>query len=197
MLIGLFVGGAARRMGEPKGLLAVPPRFAAQSGETVVERLARIAASALPGAPICLVGENPAYAHLPFPFLADARPQSGPLGGLVALLMEAERLGSPSCLALGCDFPFVSAHLLQEIVAAEPAAPICAPWLEGYFQPLLARYQATLLAPFRAALGRGHLALQPLLREHGAHRLILNEEESDLLIDWDTQEDRDRSPSSC
>jgi molybdopterin-guanine dinucleotide biosynthesis protein A len=169
-------------MGTSKGLLLAPDG----SGRTLVERLVSELALSLKEAPVVLVGKREEYAHLGIPFVEDEIPESGPLGGLVALLAQAEALGAPRVLCIACDHPRVSAPLLRRISLEHPENAICAPFLDDRYQPLVGRYDTRLLSEFRRALKEGRRALQPLLREHAAARLELSEAEKESLRDWDT-----------
>ncbi|MGN6217642.1 MAG: molybdenum cofactor guanylyltransferase [Solirubrobacterales bacterium] len=72
-----------------------------------------------------------------------------PLCGIVAALWAGE--GRP-VVAVACDLPFVAPALL-ECLAAAPE-PLVVPAVEGHPQPLLARYEASLLPALEAALER-------------------------------------------
>src|SRR5262245_17154452 len=115
--IGLFVGGRGLRMGGvAKGLLTLP------DGETVIGRLLRVCAQALPGSTPVLVGEAAAYAALGLRAIADAPSGVGPLGGLRALLADARQDGHAAALVLACDMPHVSAELVQRLAHERPDA---------------------------------------------------------------------------
>ena len=173
---GIFVGGAARRMGgAAKGLLRAP------GGEAIVARLARALREA--GAEPVLVGERAEYASLGLRSIADTAPNAGPLGGLVSLL-EAAR-GGPA-IAVACDMPYVTDALVRKLAAA-PDAPVVAPRRAGKWEPLFARYDsARVLGAARARLERGELGLQGLLDEVGAIALPVTPDEAAKLDDWDT-----------
>src|SRR3954471_21517880 len=103
LTIGLFVGGAGKRMGGvAKGLLLAP-----DGRETLVARLVRLCGAVAPHASLYLVGEASAYAELGLQVVADEPPGIGPLGGLSGLLLRAQRDGSRAALALACDLPFL------------------------------------------------------------------------------------------
>lgn len=90
-----------------------------------------------------------------------------PLCGIVAAL----RLGRP-IVAVACDLPFVTPGLI-ELLAAAPE-PLVVPTLDGRPQPLLGRYEPSLLPQLEAALERE----EPLTRTVealGPH--LLGEEE--------------------
>lgn len=163
--------------GTPKGLLPGP------SGEPIVARLASMLRDV--GAEVVLVGRNDAYAELRLPQIADAPGIEGPLAGLVALL---ER--SRTAIAIACDMPFVSPALLARLVAAPPAA-ICAPRIEGRWEPFFARYDAERVLPVaREHAARGQLALQRLFDACAAVPLEVPPELERELVDWDRPEDR-------
>jgi len=70
-----------------------------------------------------------------------------PLCGIVAAL----RLGRP-VVAVACDLPFVAPGLIE--LLAEAREPLVVPTLDGRPQPLLARYEPSLLPRLETALER-------------------------------------------
>jgi molybdopterin-guanine dinucleotide biosynthesis protein A len=84
-----------------------------------------------------------------------------PLCGIVAALREAA--GRP-VVAVACDMPFASPALLAWLASAQEPLVVTAP--DGAAQPLLARYDSSLLPALEDALERG----QPLRETVGALR---------------------------
>jgi molybdopterin-guanine dinucleotide biosynthesis protein A len=78
-----------------------------------------------------------------------------PLCGIVAALREAA--GRP-LVAVGCDMPFLDPGLLAWLGAAPE--PLVVPLVGSRLQPLLARYDPSLLPELEAAMERG----EPLQR---------------------------------
>lgn len=192
-LIGLFVGGASRRMGgSPKGLLQLP------DGRSLIERLLSEVKKAAPGAPLFLVGRAEAYAHLRLSALSDSPTGIGPLGGLRALLLLAQAESRPNVLALACDLPFVSANLLKRLLLENPNAAALAPRVDGFWSAFTARYSVLALPSVDAALGAGEYGLQRLFERLGADAtpLPVDSDERLELRDWDTPEDRNSRPST-
>lgn len=184
LVSGIVVGGASSRMGRPKGLLPPPDG----SASTLVERLARVIEEANLPRPF-LVGAHSAYEHLGYSSLEDAAPGAGPLAGVVSALREAARTGAVGAVVVACDLPFVDASLVQRL-ATEPApSGVLCPFVDGFFQPLFARYEVGVLESFERDLKAQKLSFQPLLRELGASRLALDERERQLLVDWDSPDD--------
>lgn len=180
-LVGIFVGGAARRMGGiAKGLLAAP-----DGTGSLVARSAAVARSL--GLEVVLVGAHPAYAGLGLPVVADAEVGAGPLGGLVALLAHA---GARPVIALACDLPFVERSLLERLASEVTEAAVLAPRRAERWEPLAARYDAARVLPIaRAHLARRELSLQRLLDAAGADALSLDDAGERSLADWDSPED--------
>ncbi len=179
MLVGIFVGGRATRMGgRPKGLLMAP------DGVPIVERTLAIA-RALSLEPV-LVGSASAYGHLGVEAIDDAPPGIGPLGGVVALLRRA---GASYVMAIACDMPFVSDALVRALRDAPPAA-VVAPRSDGRWEPLFARYDAgAVLALAEANVSSGSHSLQRLLASADAVELPVDDQARIALRDWDSPED--------
>jgi molybdopterin-guanine dinucleotide biosynthesis protein A len=176
IVAGLFVGGAGARLGGvAKGNLAAP------DGVTIVVRSTRLLEGL--GASVVLVGRHDGYAGRPYAVVEDDPAGIGPLGGLVGLLSHAL---DARVLALACDMPFVSAALLQELLAFAPGAAIVAPRREGRWEPLCAVYSARVVLPVASArAARGQRSLQGLLDEVGATELPLDVSRYAELTDWD------------
>jgi molybdopterin-guanine dinucleotide biosynthesis protein A len=183
VVVGIFVGGASRRMGgQPKGLLPAPEN----DGRSVVERTLYLSRAI--GNDVVLVGDQPAYAHLGCPALADAPGGAGPLGGLVALLSYANERGNVA-IGLACDMPYLTPSLLARLASAE-AGPIVAPRDAGFFSTLFARYDAARVLPIaRRRLLEPDKSLQALFRDAGACELAVSDEERAALADWDAPSD--------
>jgi len=187
LTIGLFVGGAGKRMGGvAKGLLSVR-----DGSETLIARLQRICVLAAPAASLYLVGQSADYAALGLRTLCDDPPQVGPIGGLRSLLLRARDEGSTTALALACDLPFLDEKVLSLLLEPRHAAARV-PVADGRFQPLAAAYtpQATLEAVDRT-LALGKHALMSVLDQLGSalERIELDAAQAQALRDWDTPED--------
>jgi molybdopterin-guanine dinucleotide biosynthesis protein A len=179
MLVGIFVGGRATRMGgRPKGLLMSP------DGVPIVERTLSIV-RALSLEPV-LVGRASAYRHLGVETIDDAPSGTGPLGGVVALLRRARG----SCaVAVACDMPFVSEPLLRALHDAADAS-VVAPRSDDRWEPLFARYDARAVLPLAEKnVATGVYSLQRLLDGAGAVELCVDDEARIALHDWDSPED--------
>ena len=188
--IGLFVGGAGKRMGGvAKGLLAAPG-----GGQTLIERLLAVCARSAPDARLYLVGQSTPYAGLGLTTLHDDPAQVGPIGGLQSLLRRARDEGSQTALALACDLPFIDESIISALL--QPLNGVArVPFVEGYFQPLSAAYApaATLVAVERS-LALGKHALRHVLEQLGSEveRIEFDALQAPTLRDWDSPEDMQR-----
>lgn len=183
--------------GVAKGLLE-------HEGRPLVERLidaSRRAVAPHGPPPLVLVGNADAYVATRLPVLADDPMGRGPIGGLRALLLQAER-SQREAIALAVDLPYVSAGLIRRLCFEHVGAPALAPREAGRWQPLFARYRPQpVLAAIDAALGSGRTSLQSIfdILDAGADRsveLALSADETMRLRDWDRPSDKDGSAPS-
>jgi molybdenum cofactor guanylyltransferase len=194
-MVGILVGGQGRRMGGvAKGLLE-------HEGRPLVERLieaSRLAVAPEGPPPTYLIGNADAYVATRLPVLADDPMGRGPIGGLRALLVEAERSGRDA-IALAVDLPYVSAGLLRRLSFEHAGAAALAPREAGRWQPLFARYRPQpVLAAIDVALASGRTSLQSIfdILDAGPDRsveLALSADEANRLRDWDRPSDVDGS----
>jgi molybdopterin-guanine dinucleotide biosynthesis protein A len=188
LLVGVFVGGRARRFGgAAKGLLETA------DGRSVLARLLEVSREAAPDSSLTLVGSDPRYEGFGLPALADAPAGIGPLGGLRALLRRAAELGLEQALALACDLPLLSPTVVQRLATTAPRALAVAPREPGgRWYALSARYAVAALPVLDAMIENDERALQRLFARLGsdAVELELAAGELELFADWDRPEDR-------
>jgi molybdenum cofactor guanylyltransferase len=190
-LVGIFVGGRGSRMGGvAKGLLKAP-----DSEATLVERLLGELASAAPDADVVLVGDATPYAALGLRAVDDAPRGIGPLGGLLGLLLEAERITASHALALACDLPRLDAALLTRLLNEAVSANALVVPQAGVRNPLVARYRVAVALPAaREVMQAGKRSLQAVLDAlaEGVQTLPVSATEAAKLDDWDSPEDVQR-----
>jgi len=128
------------------------------------------------------------------PALEDTPSGIGPLGGLRALLLDAQARGHAHALALACDLPYLEAPLIARLATETPAASLLAPRQGELWETLVARYSVDALADVDAALAAGERALQRVVRRLGerASELSVDEHERAELRDWDEPGDAPR-----
>jgi molybdopterin-guanine dinucleotide biosynthesis protein A len=94
--------------------------------------------------------------------LPDARPGSGPLGGLETALAAA---AYDVCLVVACDMPLVTPELLRHILDRMDRSLAAVPRAGGRLHPLCAAYSRACLPAVRARLDRGELSMMSFLEE--------------------------------
>lgn len=201
VLAGVLVGGGGTRMAGAAGVSAVGVAKGLLEDETGMPIILRTRAllDSL-AVPFVLLGRHPEHAArydaLNLIALADEPPGIGPIGGLLALLRYATRVnpvspfaGVGNVLLLGCDMPYLNETLLQRLIDAPPATAL-APYIDGRWQPMFARFAAAAALPCVARrVLAGVTGLQGLLDELQAMRLTLSSGDRQALRDWDCPED--------
>lgn len=151
----LLCGGASRRMGSDKAILALAP------GDVPLLARADRALSAV-AREILLASDRPEpYASLGRRSVADAFPGSGPIGGIVAGL---EALGRFEwVLVLACDLPFVDGALLGSLAARARASAADVVMVAGAAgdEPLVAAYRPRVAHVLRRAASAQVFRLTP------------------------------------
>lgn len=183
VVVGVFVGGASRRMGgEPKGLLPAP----GEPQESLVGRLVRIAREEK--LDVVLVGDATPYASLGVPALADDPPDTGPLGGLAALLAHA---GDRAAIAIACDMPHVSADDILRLATSLVSSPVLAARRGDLWEPFFARYDSRRVLPdLRRAISEGVRSFQDFFARIRVTEHSLGASADRVLADWDEPADR-------
>ena len=137
----LLVGGASTRFGSPKALALI-------DGETLAERAWRLLGDA------CDERIAVGTALVPFPTIDDARPDAGPLGGIVAGLRAARH---DVAVVIPVDMPLLTVAALHALAEA------CGDAAVGQNGPLPAAYAKSALPVLEDALARGELRLRDAL----------------------------------
>lgn len=103
-----------------------------------------------------LCGSDRRYADRGVPVLLDARPEAGPLAGLVSGLAQlAEEPG----VFLAVDLPEVPAALLAELAGRTGSADAVVPVSEHGPEPLCAAYNRACLGPAERRLAAGEFKM--------------------------------------
>lgn len=148
MILGaVLAGGAGRRMGGPKGGVAV-------EGLSLVERavgtlLAVPAAGGPDLAEVVVVGRGDTPPPAPgVPVIHDLHPGRGPVAGLHAALVHAGAHGMERVFLLACDLPLVPPGVVSRVLRAAHRDRIAVPVSSGPlgFEPLCALYPLAVLA---------------------------------------------------
>jgi molybdopterin-guanine dinucleotide biosynthesis protein A len=154
----ILAGGLATRLGgADKASLVV-------GGRRIIER--QLAAIAAISRDVRIVANDAVrYADLEIPVVADAIAGAGPLGGVYTALVDAR---FDWVLVLACDLPFVTADVLERLVAEIATADridAVVPRSGRGLEPLCAVYRKACAARAKACVDGGDLRMTGFLAE--------------------------------
>lgn len=175
MQLGIFVGGASSRMGQPKGLLQY-------QGTTLLNRALALAAP-LNLDPVLVGDASPYQGHAQgVRRCPDEISGVGALGGLLALLRHGP------ALVMACDMPLLTTDHLQALLDA-PAALIVLSRRDGFYQPFPARCESRLRTLIQSQLAQKKTSFQSLLGVLPAPERVLVDLPHEATVDWDRPSD--------
>lgn len=191
--VGILVGGASRRMRQPKALIQV-------GGASLLERTVHVARSVVED--VMLIGLPPfelPTAVSSLPILEDHHPGIGPIAGLHSLLTARPKHG---VILLACDMPYLHEAVLHKLIAAggDFDAAVCnSPDAKGNaerWHPCCALYHASAQPAVQSAIESRQYSLIQLLSTLRTMPIELVGEESRWVENWNTPEDRAKSIDS-
>lgn len=140
----VLAGGKSQRLGMDKSLLILDGEWLLQR---IVSQLATLSSDIL-----VVANDGERLASLNVPIVADARPGTGPLGGIYSGLqsMRCER-----GLFVACDMPLLNLHLLRYMIQLSPQFDVVIPRVGDETEPLHAVYGKTCLQPMADLMDRG------------------------------------------
>lgn len=148
----ILAGGDSRRMGQDKAMLS----FAGQPLiQTVIDTIQPLFAATI----LSVREPRPEF---DLPQVCDLHTDSGPLVGLASTLAE---INTPWAFVVGCDMPFVSPALIEQLATHRTEHQAVVPVIEGQLQPLAAFYASSCVATMRAVLSLGERSLQGALKQ--------------------------------
>jgi molybdenum cofactor guanylyltransferase len=148
----ILAGGKSTRMGADKA-------FVMLEGRTLLARAMELARSITPD--VRIVGDPAKFASFA-PVVEDIFPNCGPLGGIHAALCSSP---TELNLILAVDVPFVSAALLQYLIARarqSASATVTVAHSGGNWQPLCAIYRRNFADAAEQSLRAGHYKIDKL-----------------------------------
>ena len=161
----ILVGGHSTRMGRDKANLT-------RDGVSWLEGTARVAAKC--SLQVLAVGREQPHdwpRDLKVEFIADALPDCGPLGGLLAALRWAKAHETYSVLALPCDLPQLNQDVLQWLVSQNRGRDGVAVTRAGQLEPLFSLYDVGLIETVTERLENGRRSLHGLI-EKGEFEIV-------------------------
>ena len=193
----LLAGGQNRRYGgEPKALATV-------AGEPIAARAVRALQAAV-GRVVLVANEPHIYRPLGLEIRPDLRPGLGALGGIHTAVAWAEEAGCRGALVTACDMPFLSAALLERLIAGADADEVVAPASDSRrgMEPLCAFYGVGCRGAIEAALDRGDRHVTSFFGEVTVRTMpaeaVAEHGDPDLLfLNVNTPADRERAEAAA
>jgi molybdopterin-guanine dinucleotide biosynthesis protein A len=149
----LLAGGRSERMGRDKCLIEI-------DGVPLWRRQYQLLRKLTPDVVISAPA-RPQWCPEDVPWIPDATPDAGPLGGLAAVLATATH---PRVLVLAVDLPDMTAEFLERLSALSTDERGIAPVIDDLFQPLSAIYPRAASITARQHLAEPDKSLQRLIR---------------------------------
>ena len=162
----LLAGGKSRRMGKDKADLAV------HGGESLRDRGLRLLGQVTDRAVLSIAADDPR--PYPFPTLADAIPDKGPLGGILTALDSDP---AAAWLVVACDLPMLGADTLAQLVASrDPSAQATAfrSDIDGVPEALCTIYEPAAAAHLRQTITDNTLCARHFLASLRHHAVPLH-----------------------
>jgi len=156
-------GGGTRLGGVAKGLLQI-------GGRSIIETQLRLMLP-LFSRVFIVTNDSDAYGNLGVPLIPDQLGAGfGPLSGVqTALSSLLENEAAVVCVA--ADMPFLTTSILQLLRDHPPRDRTLVPFVDGFAEPLCARYPSNALGPTTNLLKQGRLKMHDALAVLGAARL--------------------------
>jgi molybdopterin-guanine dinucleotide biosynthesis protein A len=147
----VLAGGQSTRMGIDKGRIMWKGLTLAEHAVNTLKPLCR---------DILISSNDPGYRSLGYPVIPDQYPQSGPMAGIHASLLESRTAGN---LVIPVDTPLVTGALYRHLLKAGKIADVIVPIdHENFYQPLCAIYNKSILPAMEAQIRKRLLGFTPL-----------------------------------
>jgi molybdopterin-guanine dinucleotide biosynthesis protein A len=147
----ILAGGKSSRMGIDKGLLYFGQKqlveYAIHSIQNHVDQL-------------FIITKNKEYEKFGFTLIEDITPNLGPAGGIFTALIHSE---TEKNLIIGCDMPFISDDLIQQLSAQKNVSSISIFKNNAFIEPLFGIYSKSVIPIWKDCLDQNILKLEAIL----------------------------------
>ena len=165
----ILAGGKSSRMMQDKGLVYLNDKMMI---EHVIEKVKRVTDL------IIIITQNPLYQKLGYRCFKDRFKDKGPLAGIYTGLLYSS---THKNLVLGCDTPFISENILQELINNSNKEDVLITEHDGKKEPLFAIYDKSCITHFHARLKQGNLKITDAL--HGLKTAVINFDNKNWISD--------------
>ena len=149
----ILAGGKSSRMGQDKGLMRLGNKLLVEYSIQLLHNVTN---------QIFIITSNLDYQQFGFPIISDIEPNIGPAGGILTALYNSK---SAQNIILGCDMPFLSLPLLEQLISEKQNASICIFKNETFIEPLFGIYDTDILEEWKSLLKNKNYKLEFLLSQ--------------------------------
>jgi len=149
----ILAGGKSSRMGQDKGLMQLGNKLLVEYSIQLLQNVTN---------QIFIITSNLDYQQFGFPIISDIEPNIGPAGGILTALYYSI---SAQNIILGCDMPFLSLPLLEQLISEKQNASICIFKNETFIEPLFGIYDTDILQEWKSLLKNKNYKLEFLLSQ--------------------------------
>jgi molybdenum cofactor guanylyltransferase len=147
----ILAGGDSRRMRQDKAMMTF-------SGQPLIQRAIDSLQQIFP---VILISVRKPRPEVKLPQVCDFQSDGGPLTGLASAMAQ---ITTPWAFVVGCDMPFVSCALVEQLAAHREQYQAVVPVVGGRLQPIAAFYSSSCIAMMRANLASGDRSLLGILK---------------------------------
>jgi len=142
----ILAGGKSQRMGCDKAMLPFAHQPLIQSVISVIQPLF----------PATIISVREYRPEIRLPQICDRQADGGPLMGLLSAMSDIK---TSWAFVVGCDMPFVSSALVQQLATQRFQQQAVIPMVHGQLQPLSAFYARSCIPLMRASFSLGDKSL--------------------------------------
>ncbi len=162
----VLTGGASRRMGQDKAVLAV-------LGVPLAAHVASVVRSAGAEPVVAIGGDRARLAEIGLETVDDRWPGEGPLGGLLTALRWSP---APRLMAVACDLPWLDVTTIELLTGADSGDSDVVMAFTDRLEPLCAVWDVERSAPpLQAAFDSGERSIRRAIRGLPVRRVELVE----------------------
>ena len=164
----LLAGGKSTRMMSDKGLIALNDKPLIKH---IIETVKIITEN------IVIISANPAYRQFGYPCFDDIIKEKGPLSGILTGLINST---TQKNFVIGCDMPFLSTHILRELITNCKDFDVILAEHNSLAEPLCGIYDKSCIPHFKLLLDQNQLKITDALE--GLNTRVISFDKEDWFV---------------
>lgn len=173
----VLAGGKSRRMGQDKALLQF-------RNKALIEYSLELLSSNCEK--VFISSNSIPYETYNFPIVHDIQSDSGPMGGLQAVL---EEMKTENLLVLSCDTPFINQVVIDRLLSLHKPNVISYCETSSRRHPLIGIYPKSSLNQIKEKLCKKEYKILDLLTVHPSQSIFFEDEYEDLFVNLNDPKD--------